>query len=239
MSLMRIWKKGNLEDIISLIDQGCNKNKILYETCIFGHIQVLKYLVEKCGVDVKGEYNYAIRNASSKGHIEIVKYLIEKCGVDARVINNSAVRGASRGGYLEIVKYLVEECGANARVINDCAVRGACENGHVEVVKYLVEKCGVDVSGGNDYAIQWASVHCHFEVVKYLVEKCGAVLPVLSEFNPKYQRYIYVCEKGENRKRYLMAKKIYFWWVQMCYNPNSLCGQRSMYKGYREYLNIH
>ena len=231
---INVCKKGILEDILSLI-KGCDINNVLPYICKFGHLKIVKYLVEECGADVRAKNDEAVRGSSICGHLEVVKYLVEKCGADARVENDEAVRWASGNGYLEIVKYLVEECGADVRAKNDEAVRGSSVCGHLEVVKYLVEKCGADVRIYNDYAVRMASVSGHFEIVKYLVEKCGAVLP---EVSPKYERYLLVYEKGEKKRRYLMAKKIYFWWVQMCYNPDTLCGQRSMYKGYREYLNM-
>ena len=201
---INICKKGNIDNVLLLINQGCDKNNILTYMCQFGHF-------------------------------EVVKYLVEKCGANARAENDCTVRLACGNGYLEVVKYLVEKCGANARVCNDCAVKWACESGHLEVVKYLVEKCGADVRAEDNWAVRWASWNGHLEVVKYLVEKCGAIL---LEINPKYERYLVVYKKGEKKRKCIMAKKIYFWWVQACYNPNSLCGQRSMYKGYREYLSI-
>ena len=157
------------------------------------------------------------------------------CGVNARINNDQAVRYACRAGHLEVVKYLVEKCGSVVRANDDSPVRVASEGGHLGVVKYLVEKCEEDARVDNDFAVRWASVGGHFEVIKYLVEKCGAILITA---NPEYERYLSVYKKGEKMRRYLMAKRIYFWWVQVCYNPNFLCGQRSMYKGYREYLSI-
>ena len=121
------------------------------------------------------------------------------------------------------------------RAEHDEVVSWACEVGHLKVVKYLIEKCGADARVRNDYVVQWASTRDHLEVVKYLVEKCGAILHLA---NPKYERYLIVCEKGEKKRQCAMAKQIYFWWVQACYNPNTLCGHRSMYKGYKEYINI-
>ena len=53
--------------------------------------------------------------------------------------------------------------------------------------------------------------------------------------NPIYEKYLSVYDKGERRRKCIMSKRIYFWWVQACYNPNTLTGQRSTYK---EYLNI-
>ena len=200
-----ICKKGNLEDIIFLMNEGYDKNNILIWLSRFGHLEIVKYLVEKCGADVRSNNDYAVRRASMYGH-------------------------------LEVVKYLIEDGGANARAEDDCAARCASQHGHLKVVKYLVGKCGADVRVNSNFTVWLASVRYHFEMIKYLVEKCRVV--VFSGFNPKYERYLSVCEKGEKKRKCIMAKKIYFWWVQICYNPNTLCGQRSMYKGYREYLSI-
>ena len=129
-----------------------------------------------------------------------------------------------KGNFKNIVSLVDNGCDKNQIM---CEL---CYYGHFEIVKYLVEKCGADVRSRNDLAVRWASRHGHLEIVKYLIEKCGAILHLA---NPKYDRYLIVCEKGG--KRCLMAKRIYFWWVRACYNPNTLTGQRSTYK---EYLNI-
>ena len=230
-----ICKKGNLEDILSLMNDGCDKNKILCQVCHYGHVEVVKYLVEKCEVNAREYNDCAVKWACEAGHLEVVKYLVEKCGANARAENNWSGRYASARGHLEVVKYLVEKCGADVRIYNDYAVQWACRAGRLEVVKYLIEKCGANARAKDDYAVHWASEYNYFEVIKYLIEKCGCIL---SRPNTTYQRYLSVYEKGEARRRCIMAKKIYFWWVQACYNPNSICGHRSMYKGYREYLNI-
>ena len=227
-----ICTKGNFEDILSLVNDGCDKNTILCHICYYGHIEVVKYLIEKWGPNVRAS---AVLWTCGAGRLEVVKYLVEKCGVNISCQNNLAIRLASQNGHIQVVKYLVENCGVNVRSENDQTVWWASLHGHLEVVKYLVEKCEANARAENDWAVRWASTYCRFEVVKYLIEKCGAVLP---EVNPKYERYLIVHEKGEKRRRCVMAKRIYFWWVQACYNPNFLCGQRSMYKGYREYLSM-
>ena len=232
---INICKKGNLDNIIALINQGYNKNNILLQVCSYGHIQVVKYLVEKCGVNVRVDNDWAVRHACANGHVEVVKYLVEKCKANVRANIDYAVRWACGAGHLQVIKYLIETHGVNARANSDFAVRWACGAGHLNIVKYLVEECGANARANTDNAIEWASESGHLEVIKYLIEKCGAILP---EVNPRYERYIYVYEKGEKKRRCVMAKRIYFWWVQACYNPDFLCGQRSMYKGYREYLNM-
>ena len=266
-------EKGNIEDILFLINEGYNKNNILMYLCEFGrldlvkylvgksgnniqyvfenckatnfravltasrsgHLEIVKYLVEECEVDPRGEDDWAILSACASGHLNIVKYLVEKCGLNARAQGDCAVRWACDCGHLNIVKYLVEKCGSNARYNNDLAVRLTSIHGHLELVKYLVEKCGADARAQNDCAVLYASEYGHFEVAKYLIEKCRAIL---SESNPDFETYLSVCEKGQSKRNHIMAKRIYFWWIRLCYCPNMLSGHRSMYKGYKEYMLI-
>ena len=227
-----ICKKGNLQYVLFLMEQGYDKNNILIYICEAGHLEVLKYLGEKCGVNARAENDWAVRRACGAGHLEVVKYLVEKCRAIVRDNYEYAVIWACKAGHLEVVKYLVEECRANARAEDDCAIRWACRAGHLEVVKYLVEKCGADARAEDDSAVQCASENEHLEVVKYLVEKCGSVL---SEINPKYERYLIVCEKGETRRKCTMAKRIYFWWVRLCYCIDTTSGHRMMKKSYEKY----
>ena len=52
-----------------------------------GHLEVVKYLIER-GADVHADNDYyALRYSAGKGHLEVVKYLIEK-GANIDVIKN-------------------------------------------------------------------------------------------------------------------------------------------------------
>ena len=81
----------------------------------------------------------------------------------------------------------------------------------------------------------WTSENGHLDIVKYLVEKCGAVLLIP---NPKDERYLIICERGEEKRRERAIKKIYFWWVQVCYDVKRPCGNRMMKRNYEEYCKI-
>ena len=124
------------------------------------------------------------------------------------------------------MKYLCE-AGADIHSENDYAVRLASANGHLEVVIYPCE-VGADIRSCNDYAVQWASGNGHYEVVKYLYE-AGADISVISE---KHKNYILFCKKMEAKIRERAQKKIYFWWIPICYDINhpSGCGKRMMQK---------
>ena len=99
------------------------------------------------------------------------------------------------------------------------------------MVKYLVS-LGADIRSKNDYAVKYASLNCHHEVVKYLVS-LGADIQSLT---PKHQKYILFCKKT----RLKAQKKIYFWWIQICYDPQhpSGCGKRMQEKSWLEFDKI-
>lgn len=50
-----LYKEGNLKKYIT----ENNKNGVLWLACVNGHLEMVKYLVEKCGADVR-VYNDSI-----------------------------------------------------------------------------------------------------------------------------------------------------------------------------------
>ena len=123
---------------------------------------------------------------------------------------------------LEVVKYLVSQ-GADLRADVNYDVEVASENGHLEVVKYLVSQ-GANVQNRDNWAVQVASENGHLEVVKYLVSQ-GAPTTAISE---KALEYLSFCKRMEEKNLNRAQKKIYFWWIQICYDMEhpSGCGQR-------------
>jgi ankyrin repeat protein len=115
--------------------------------------------------------------------------------------------------------------GADVTDNNNYAVQVASMNGHLEVVKYLVSQ-GADVTA-DTYAVRWAvqvaSANGHLEVVKYLVSQ-GAPTTAISE---KALEYLSFCKRMEEKNLNRAQKKIYFWWIQICYDMEhpSGCGQ--------------
>jgi len=77
---------GDLKEVKSLVKQGCDvhweQEEPLTTACENGHLEIVKYLVDNCGVDVQARDNHASRWAAINGHQQVVKYLVE-CGVDA------------------------------------------------------------------------------------------------------------------------------------------------------------
>ena len=64
------------------------------------------------------------------------------------------------------------------------------------------------------------------ERVKYLYE-AGANISKISE---KHKKYILFCEKMKTKIRERAQRRIYFWWIPICYDINRECGKRMMQK---------
>ena len=230
--LFKAIYSGDLEKLKQLCHAGTDIhrcNEAVRWASEYGHLGMVKYLVS-LGADIRSCNNEAVQLASEYGHIEVVKYLWEEACADIRSDNDYAVRRASANGHYEVVKYLCE-AGADIRSDNDYAVECASENGHLEMVKYLVS-LGADIQSDNDLAVRWASQNGHYEVVKYLYE-AGADI---SEISEKHKKYILFCEKMKNKIRERAQKKIYFWWIPICYDLNhpSGCGKRMMQKNWEK-----
>lgn len=169
-----------LVDEVGLTKKQARKdgNHALYIASEYGHVDVLKYLLEGLGLTVsRYNYNQVFLTASIKGHVDVMKYLFEKVGrtkKDARSTNISALRFASRTGNVAVLKFLVEEAGLtaeDARHNNNESFRLASEYGSLNFLKYMVEKLGFnaeDVLSNDRQAIKVASEKGNDEVVLYL-----------------------------------------------------------------------
>ena len=152
-----------------------------------------------------------------------MKYFCQAYG-DFRCDDDLAVLTASEYCHLEVVKYLCE-AGLDFRSGNNQAVQYTSYFGHLEVVKYLCE-IGADFRSDNNCAVRWASRNGHYEVVKYLCQ-VGANISKISE---KARKYIAFCKKMEVKNKERAQKRIYFWWIPICYDVNRECGKRMMLK---------
>jgi ankyrin repeat protein len=165
-------------------------NNALFTALEKCNIEVIKYLIEQCGVNVESKDDIGrtpLHITSFKGHIEVIKYLIEQCRANVEAKNNTGrtpLHFASENGHIKVVKYLIERCHANVEAkdyLEGTPLHFASENGHIEVVKYLIERCHANVEA-KDYfertPLHFASEKGRIEVVKYLIERCHANVEV-------------------------------------------------------------
>lgn len=175
---------------------------------------------------------YLLYEACEKGELSIIKELIPK-DLNIRADSDFAIRTAAHNGHLEIVIYLVEK-GADFRILDDYAVCVAAVNGHLEVVKYLISK-GANIRAKHDFSIRYCT---HFEVLKYIMEYLiskGVDVSKLQKFkNERYLRYLSFCDRIKDRAQ----KKIYYWWIQICYDPETKVGKRMLERSWLEFDRI-
>ena len=195
-----------------------------------GHLSVVMYLVEH-GANIHADHTHCLRMAALNGHLDIVKYAVS-VGADHRDSDDWAVRWAAYNGHLSVVKYLVS-IGSDVCVYDNYSICLAASNGHLPVVMYLAET-GADIHARSNIAVRWASGNGHFEVVKFLVDK-GAPTEDISQ---KAKSYLAFRTKMEEVRRIRAQKKIYFWWIPICYDMNRDSGRRMAQRNLEYYLKI-
>ena len=83
-----------------MIDEPTNYNKIMSSAVEGGHMEIVKFMLEKGAKN----YDWAMSNAASSGNIEIVKLMLEKGAKNYDL----AMSNAARVGHMDIVKLLQE-----------------------------------------------------------------------------------------------------------------------------------
>jgi ankyrin repeat protein len=159
-----------------------------------------------------------------KGDLEKLKNLrVDICNMNFDFLSEPIII-AVQSGHIEIVKYLCER-GANIHIYNYVPIQWASFYGYLEIVKYLCERAA-DVKSIESFLVKLASQKSHHEVVKYLYER-GADI---SEISEDAKKYISFCEKMKNKVRERAQRRIYFWWIPICYDITRDCGKRMMLK---------
>jgi antitoxin component HigA of HigAB toxin-antitoxin module len=134
---------------LTIDDLRTDDNIILLSSCEYGHLEIVKYLINTFDLkveDTKGIDDHdALQISCATGHLEIIKFLVDTFKLTAKDIksyNNSALRLSCTHGHLEVVKYLVDTfklTAEDARSNSNFALHWAYRNNHLEVVKYLID----------------------------------------------------------------------------------------------------
>ena len=95
----------------------------LFEACKKGDLERVKYLVEQ-GANIYAKYNCALSIAAYYGHLELVKYLVEQ-GANIHADDDYALKWAVIDKYHNIVMYLRKIAGKKWKC-HECIVRSTC-----------------------------------------------------------------------------------------------------------------
>ena len=206
-----------------LINKGLNTDFAIGFAASFGCFEILKCFLE-LGVDFNVDNNYAVRYSAANGHLNILKYLFEKGAKDD---NNRGLTLAAEYGRIDVVKFLLQH---NSSRMYDDGVKFACQFGHLEVVKILFNN-GANLRSEHDFCIRRSQNYP--EIINFLVENGVPESLITSQ---RCKKYVEICRKSKHRAQ----KKIYFWWIPICYNLDhpSGCGKRMRQKNYNKFLEL-
>ena len=170
------------EDVSKMTDEVGNWSVApIYIACEYGHLELVRLLVEKGVLMNRPRNNGAtpLSIACEYGHLEIVRLLAEKGAYMDRARNGGAtpLSVACENGHLEIVRLLAEK-GAYMnypRKNGATPLYIACVYGHLEIVRLLLEK-GVYMDrerNGGATPLFIARYQGHAEIVS-LLKQAGA-----------------------------------------------------------------
>ena len=209
----------------------------LYEAARHGNLEKLKLLLDGQEDEISlydNSHHWKVSDsilcyAANNGHTNIVKYMADT-GVDLTVRDNHALCYAALNNHIDVVKFIMSTTEIDDYSDVHTAVCYSARNGHTDMIKTLNAVADssryLETLGENIYttAIYWASHTDKRETIKYLVS-AGAPTTFLTNTQ---KQYIDFCQKMQEKKRIRAQKKIYFWWIQICYDleHHTGCGQR-------------
>ena len=187
-------KEGNLRKLKVLLDQ---KPELVSATaygatpllmsCRNGHMEVVKYLLDKCGAPMEqtGLFYFdrlGVRGvpplwcAARAGHLSIVKMLVEKgANVNSTTsYGHTCLMVVCSKGYLKTAKYLIER-GADVNRKTDkgiTALHECAESGHFGIMKLLLlSGARLDVDAKGMTPLMVASDKGHQQIVEHLISQ--------------------------------------------------------------------
>ena len=201
-----------------------NCQKIFKSSVLYRQIDIMKKAIEM-GADIHLHSEEALQNACIFGYFNIVKFLIG-LDADAKVCDDLPIKIACELDHLKIVKLLSEQYNGFSNSTYMDMIRFSIINGNLKLVKFLFGKNINNIQ--HKLLVPVVFYYNQYHILHYFIQQGFVDVSVFSLFETyKYNNYI---SKS--------SKKIYFWWVQICYNPTNLCGQRIMKKKYMEYIKI-
>ncbi|KAL8577877.1 hypothetical protein ACOMHN_018682 [Nucella lapillus] len=133
------------------LDEGSTP---LILACKNGHLELVKFMIERCGVNISqtGSVTFDGEDiegapplwcAAAAGHVDVVRYLVNKGAYINKTTrsNSTPLRAACYDGHLKVVQFLVDRK-ADIEIANrhgHTCLMIACYRGHINVVRYLLD----------------------------------------------------------------------------------------------------
>ena len=188
-----VVREGNLDRVRQYIDMGFPPERkqfdrwtALHFASFYGHLDIVKYLIETCQVDKEGKDHSgttALHIACKLGRIDVATYLIETCQVDVEAKDNdgcTVLHIATIAGRLDMIKYLIESCHSDIKTVDNngsTVLHIATSAGRLDMIKYLIESGRIEEERNLDHRgdapFLRASRMLQLEIVDYFMETCN------------------------------------------------------------------
>ncbi|XP_064384714.1 uncharacterized protein LOC135333641 isoform X3 [Halichondria panicea] len=152
-----------------------NENNQLLLACKFGYTTLVRYLINKCNVDVDRAVTMngltPLGMAVKWGHLNTIKYLISDCNVDVNGVVTSdrltLLEVAAREGHLDTIKHLILECNVD---VKDGLLLIACKYQHTKIVEYLLNDVSCDPNVKDDDRQTPLSLAWNKDIIQLLLQ---------------------------------------------------------------------
>ncbi len=151
------------------VDPTKDNNYPLRSASKYGHVEVVRLLLNDPRVDPSDKDDYSIGVASENGHTDVVRLLLQHPKTNPSADNNHAFNHACRRGHMEIAKLLLSDPRFNDENINEHSIGRASRSGRTELVRLLLQDHRIDPSHNDNYSIIFASFEGYVDIVKILI----------------------------------------------------------------------
>ncbi len=158
-----IIENNKVKDII-------NDNKLYLSASISsGNINLVKYMFNEVGFNIKHHNQLAIRTTCENGHLHILKYLLEFKEVEPEVNNNYCLRVCCKKNYISLVEVLLEDERVNPYDMNYECFMICCKFDYFDIFKLLVEyNKNIDLTFNNNILFKIAEYYDNKDIIEYL-----------------------------------------------------------------------
>lgn len=213
-TVQKLWT--NFDEIGTLLGYG------IYWASNNNHIAVVEEFLKKdfsnfISIDV------AIR----KKHNDIVYLILDRHREKYNFDMEEFMEKACAAGNLDVVKYLA----SYPMVITPTMIFASAYNNHIHVLKYLLKKdlATVQLQSLVETLIKHGCDY--FEEAKIILDFHPKIKPKMTK---EFKRFLEIVAKLTLRAQ----KKIYFWWIQICYDLKRPVGQRMMERSWKKFQKI-
>ncbi len=180
---LRAVRRGNLDRVKDFVSRGVNVEAPGWDSLnlasSYGHLHVVKYLVDDCHVDAstKGTHGRTVLHSTAlhgcpdgdrDSCLKIVQYLTQDCQVDPATKDNkgwTVLHCATEGyGY-----------GSGTQSFFSIFEGSANRCNRVDVIRYLIKDCHVDPTAKNKKGLTAFHVACtqgRLNLIRFFIQDC-------------------------------------------------------------------